>query len=81
MLHRTPHHGRQPGRLQLRLVRFGRPRSSPRALRLGRPLAQHHQQQEVRLVELHLILGTGGDCPPRHPTHVEPSSLELNGTL
>ena len=26
-------------------------------------------------------VGPGGYCPPPHPTHVEPSSVELNGTL
>jgi len=26
-------------------------------------------------------VGPGGCCPPRHTTHIEPSFLELHGTL
>jgi len=31
--------------------------------------------------ELYRSVGSGGYCSPSHPTHFEPSSLELNGTL
>jgi hypothetical protein len=40
-------------------------------------------RRALDLVCMQALVGVwpGGYCPPRHPTHFQPSSLESNGTL
>jgi hypothetical protein len=41
------------------------------------PIVSDHQEARAKVTEV----GPGGYSPPRHPTHFEPSFLELNNSI
>jgi len=48
---------------------------------LGGEAAVKRLAASAVLAEISAGVGPGGYCPPRHSTHYEPTSFELNGTL
>ena len=45
------------------------------------PEEEEEEEEYSEEEEVSEEVGTGGYCSPRHPTHFDPSSLGLHGTL